>query len=401
MTVGHGPAARGAGPSAHDGDLARLSPLELAWGVPIGPAEGIQALQPQPAVPGRVALEEIIRRGLTRPPCLVSFSGGRDSSAVLALATHVARRDGLPDPIPASNLFTSIPAADERHWQELMIRHLRLADWLRIELTDELDVLGPLAAGVVARHGVLAPFNSHFQIPLLQRAAGGSVLTGVGGDEVFEPTERAVLARLLSWRRLPSRRHAGSILGALAPRTVRERRISQALAPDPLGWLQPEVHRRIAAASASWHAGEPVSYDAALRTWWWRSRQLQANIAGKRLLAADYGVQMLHPFADPLFLSAYGAGRGPAGPPGRTWALRELFGDVLPPEMIERETWGSFNGAFWTATARSVVAGWDGTGADPELMDADALSAEWRREDPDWHSFSLAQQLLLGGAGTR
>ena len=379
-----------------DASLARLSSLELAWGVPIGAAEGVHPLEGHPAMTGRAALEQIVRRALTRPPCLVSFSGGRDSSAVLALATHVARRDGLADPIPASNVFTSLPAADERRWQELMIRHLGLTDWLRIELTDELDVLGTLAAGVVARHGVLAPFNSHFHIPVLQRAEGGSVLTGIGGDEAFEPTERAVLARILSWRLTPSRRHVRAILPTLAPRRVRIRLIARALAPEPLRWLRPGVQTRIAHASAEWHSREPVSYEAALRTWWWSSRQLQCNLAGKRLLAADFDVQLVHPFADPLFLAAYATDRGRLGPAGRTWALRELFGDVLPAEMIERETWGSFNGAFWTDTARSVAERWDGSGADPRLVDSRRLREEWRLESPDWHSFALAQRLLLG-----
>jgi len=380
--------------SADDEHLAKLSRLELAWGVPVGAAAGIAALAPQPALSGREALERTVRQALSRPPCLVSFSGGRDSSAVLALAVHVARRDGLPEPIPASNVFTGLPAADEHSWQELVIRHLGLDEWIRIELGDELDVLGPVATFAVTRHGVLAPFNSHFQIPLLQRAVGGSLLTGIGGDEVFEPTERAVLARLLSRRRAPSRRHAGAILQAMAPRYRRARRIAHELAPEPLRWLRPGVHALIAHAAADWHSREPVSYDAALRAWWWRSRQLQANIAGKRLLASDFDVQLVSPFAAPLFLSAYASDRGRLGPPGRTWALRELVGDLLPAAVIERETWGSFNGAFWTATARSAVEQWDGAGADPELVDADRLREEWSLASPDWHSFSLAQALL-------
>ena len=44
----------------------------------------------------RRALEHVVREALLRPPCGVAFSGGRDSSAVLAVAAHVARRDGLP-----------------------------------------------------------------------------------------------------------------------------------------------------------------------------------------------------------------------------------------------------------------------------------------------------------------
>ena len=83
----------------------------------------------------REALERAILPALLRPPCLVSFSGGRDSAAVLAVATALARREGLPAPIPATNVFPAADDSDETAWQELIVRHLGLSEWVRTRAT--------------------------------------------------------------------------------------------------------------------------------------------------------------------------------------------------------------------------------------------------------------------------
>ena len=56
------------------------------------------------------ALEEAILPALRRPPCLVSFSGGRDSSCVLAAATRAARREGLQPPVPVTLRVSNAPS---------------------------------------------------------------------------------------------------------------------------------------------------------------------------------------------------------------------------------------------------------------------------------------------------
>src|SRR4029453_2177355 len=68
------------------------------------------------------ALEDATLPALERPPCVVSFSGGRDSSVVLAAAVRAARREGLPAPIPLSAQNPECPKADESRWQEMVIR---------------------------------------------------------------------------------------------------------------------------------------------------------------------------------------------------------------------------------------------------------------------------------------
>ena len=52
-------------------------------------------------------------------------------------------------------------------------------------MTDELDFVGPIAAEGLRRHGVLFPANAHMIVPLAREARGGSLLTGVGGDDTF------------------------------------------------------------------------------------------------------------------------------------------------------------------------------------------------------------------------
>ena len=123
-----------------------IAPLELASGMVRGTDPDVGPLPTvDPGLTARAAFQDVMRRALSRPPCVVSFSGGRDSSAVLALAAHVARQDGLPLPIPVSQRFPESADPNEDEWQELVVRHLGLPDWVRSSFTDELDSIGPYA----------------------------------------------------------------------------------------------------------------------------------------------------------------------------------------------------------------------------------------------------------------
>ena len=147
-----------------------LSRFEIATGMIHGAHSERSSLpDPDGSTPLR-ALQQELLPALLRPPCMVSFSGGRDSSAVLAAAVALARREGLPPPIPVTNVFPEAPDTDEHHWQERVVRHLGLTDWVRLQHTDGLDLLGPYAQRVLQRHGLLWPFNVHFHVPLLEAA---------------------------------------------------------------------------------------------------------------------------------------------------------------------------------------------------------------------------------------
>ena len=181
----------------------QLTALETVAGSPYGVDPVAPPLPAPSGASPRQALERTLLGALERSPCLVTFSGGRDSSTLLALTATLARDHGLPAPVPVTHRFPDAPESDEAHWQELVIDRLALDDWVRLEWHDEMDILGPIAGAVLSRHGQVMPFNAHFMAPMLERARGGSLVTGVGGDELFGPVDRPVLAALRYARQAP------------------------------------------------------------------------------------------------------------------------------------------------------------------------------------------------------
>jgi asparagine synthetase B (glutamine-hydrolysing) len=218
----------------------RLSPLEIASGLVLGDDPGVEPLpDPFPNLSPLGALEWAMLGALQRPPCLVGFSGGRDSSALLAVATSLARRDGYELPVPVTLRFPGDLEAEESGWQELVIAELGVSNWLRIETGDELGVLGQVARAALDRHGVLWPPNVHALVPLLEAAAGGSLVVGLGGDELFGG--------------LPSRRLT------FLPTRLR-RAVAKRGGPAELSWLSPQARSALGAALAAEHAGEPIRW---------------------------------------------------------------------------------------------------------------------------------------------
>jgi len=375
-----------------------MTAMEELWAAPIGRDTLTESL-PERASAGspREALEAAVLPLLRRAPCVVSFSGGVDSSVVLALATHVARREGLPLPIPVTNRFPSVEEADEAEWQERVISYLGIEDWTRLEWNDELDILGPIATQILRRHGVLTPFNSHFHYPLLEQAAGGSLLSGIGGDELFESVSRAGAARVLVQHRRPHARDLRSVAFALAPRALRARVNARRLPFDRYDWILPPHRRRLAYAYRSWESREPLRCDRALREWWWPSRGLQCGLASMRVLAADFDVLMRSPFVDPDVLAAcaHAGGGAGLGTGSRARGFESIVGDLLPHEVIWRRSKASFAAAFWTGHARAFVERWDGRGVDHEKVDVKLLRAQWSLAAPDPHSFQQLQRAWL------
>src|SRR5215471_5458274 len=135
-----------------------MSALEIAAGFPLPGGPSLPGLIPSEVQP-RVAFAESMVAALSRPPCVVSFSGGRDSSLVLALAVDVARREGLSLPVPVTVRTAGDADAEELSWQESVVRHLGLDDWDRVAIGEELECIGTEAGQILLRHGVLWPAN--------------------------------------------------------------------------------------------------------------------------------------------------------------------------------------------------------------------------------------------------
>jgi hypothetical protein len=370
-----------------------LSDLELACGLVLG---GDRRPAPLPSVaPGftpMTALEGAILPALRRPPCLVSFSGGRDSSAVLAVATALARREGLADPIPATNRIADAPASDEAQWQERVVAHLGLADWARLELTDELDAVGPYAQRAMLRHGLLWPFNAHFHLPLLEAAAGGSLLTGIGGDELFMAACPRRAYTVLTAQEAPRPRDVLTVGFAVAPRPLR-RAVHRRRSTVPFAWLSSHARRAIARVVADEEAREPLTPAARLRFWHAR-RSLRIGTAALGALGRDHDVLVVHPLAAPAVAAAV-ARSAPRGFRGRTAGMRALFAGVLPDEVLGRASKACFDEAFFHRHSRAFAATWDGDGAPAGVVDVEALRREWRSPAPAPQSLTLLQAAWL------
>lgn len=108
---------------------------------------------------------------------------------------------------------------------------LAISEWEQLQAGDDLDLIGPIAQRVLTRYGILSPFNVHLHLPILEKASGGSLLTGLGGDQI-----------LSRWR-APRPRTLLNTLRAAAPgclaAAVRQYR------HDPFPWLRQGAARRV------------------------------------------------------------------------------------------------------------------------------------------------------------
>jgi hypothetical protein len=319
-----------------------------------------------------MALERVMVRALERPPCLVSFSGGHDSSLVLAAATRAARREGLPLPVPVTWRVTGAPQAEESAWQEAVVAALHVTDWIRLDAGDDLDFVGPVAAAVLRRHGLLHPANAYFHAPLLREAAGGTLLTGVGGDQVLGRLRRP--RRPWWW-----------------PRAAR--------AEEPFGWLRPGAARRIGNALRREYRARPARYTGRAG-WALARRDLELTRRSLELLAADADAKVVHPLLDPGFLAALcGSGTSPETAGGRAGLIGQLF-NTYPGAVLSPRPKARFGEVFWRRHTRSLLAAWAGGGIDPLVVDPAALRREWDRPRPSLCTAMLAQQVWLASVCT-
>ena len=140
------------------------------------------------------------------------------------LAAHLSRKHGLPPPVAVTNVIPGDAAASEDEWQESVIGHLGIADWERIRFTHELDVVGPIATPLLQRFGPYFPFNGHFLFPGMQSGRGGTYLSGVGGDELFDSGETDRLSLILTRQVRPNRHDLVMLARRVQPLPLRIRR---------------------------------------------------------------------------------------------------------------------------------------------------------------------------------
>lgn len=298
-------------------------------------------------------------------------------------------------PVPVTLRFAEVGTSREDEWQAEVVRHLDIADWVRLDLADEVDCVGPVAQEVLLRHGVVWPFNAHFLLLPLRAATGGSLLTGIGGDELLLPSDRLQATLALTRRRPLQRRDIRRVAAAMAPvvarKVVRRRRDSGFRFP----WLRPAAEAAFVEKLVDSDATTPLRWDRQVRRHLWPSRHVQVARSSLAAMAAAEGVRIAHPLTDPTVLAALARDGGMVGFVSRTEAMRSLFGDLLPENVLSRRSKASFDGAFWNCHSREFAAWWDGSGVDLDLVDPEALARTWADDPPDTRSYLLLQSIWL------
>jgi asparagine synthase (glutamine-hydrolysing) len=380
--------------------LQDLDPLEIHSGVVVGPRRTPKADDGAAHDGGhpRDVLEAILVPALSKPPCSVLFSGGRDSSVILAAAVDVARRHGLPEPIPLTMRAADHPGTWETDWQEMTIRHLGLAEWRRIEVSTELDTLGPTATDTIRRFGVYWPSNAH-NMRYFAREAGGTLLTGGGGDELFNRWYLRRIPIKMLRRRRPFSHAAKMIALQQLPKPLRRRIIESRYRPPIPYWLRDDARDELQGRFDAARGGAPTwgqGLEAALST-----RYTELVRTAMDTFARQEGVWLVEPFYDASMITAV-ANTGPKnGYPSRGQALEALFGELLPRQVLYRSTKAHFTGLSWGPCARGFAAAWDGSGLDDGLVDPEKLRAEWAKERPSALSVACLHQAWYSSQGAQ
>lgn len=365
----------------------RPTALELHSGILVGrqshrlPEPRWTRWRPE-VVDARAVFERVVRDQLVSGPTAVEFSGGRDSSLVLAVATHVARRHGLTPPRAISVRYPGHASVDEAMWQELVTAHLDVPlEVVEVESGGD-DLAGPVALARLRRDGPVVPPPAGVVVGRVARAAPGyRVLTGEGGDSVLQMQRISYWAAHLRRRRVPTRELASVMAHDLLPGPLRRARHRRSdLAAARVTWLRPAARRALAATLAREATAEP---------WDWRratwsildQRMIVAGLPVMAEVARREGVTLAHPLLEPRFVEALGRAAGGAGLTNRTEAMRLLGADLLPEALLARRTKASFNGVYSGTATRAFARGWDGSGVDLSLVDPDELRRVWQLDE--------------------
>jgi asparagine synthase (glutamine-hydrolysing) len=289
---------------------------------------------------------------------------------VLAVASRLAQEEHLTPPVPITLRFKDAPGTGEDDWQERLIARLRPPEWIRLEIDEQLDYVGPVAQSLLGRYGVVHPSALAMVAVQLEHARGGSLLTGVGGDAICGGWLRPRWAELAAGRAWP--RPSDVVLLGYAAAPLAARRAVLARQVSRPRWLTSPGYEAYRAARASELASRPVRWDGYLG-WHAALRRVRAYAWTVAQLAADLDSLALHPFEDVGFVGALAALGGRRGLGDRAALMRLLFGDDLPADVVRRTTKANFTLAYFRGATRAFARRWDGRGLDEELVDPERL----------------------------
>lgn len=372
----------------------RPSELELATDWVIGSRAGVELPEIEDMHDPVEALADAIRPALVQGPCLVAFSGGRDSSVVLAVATQLARREGHPLPIPVTLKARAYAPSEEGEWQRLVLDHLGIREREEVEIGSSMGALGPIAVELLERFGVQID-QPRFITACAQVSEGGSLLTGYDGDEVFDPAGWGGVSEALAGVRRPRASDLKGLLRSGSPYALRRRLYRRSLlrsGAQRYSWLRPDAQDCLIWALADDWSEAPLRFDRQVE-WYARRRELWGHLETMRAVGAASGVEVVCPLADLRFLAALAEGGGPRGFGGRTEALVTLFGGLLPERLLRRADKGEYGGPYWGPEVAEFARSWDGSGVPKEIVIVEELRRLWLSGQP-----LIATQPLLHAA---
>jgi hypothetical protein len=258
----------------------------------------------------------------------------------------------------------------------------------------ELNLLGPYARTALDAFGLRFPPTAYHFLPVIERARGGTVVTGIDGDGAFEAWQSVRVRDVLARRRRPEPRDLLRIAKAASPRRVR----AWHMARDPdvqVTWLHEEPRQAFAHAWARDRAAEPLHWTARSR-WYGGRRDLTQFLGSLADLGGLHEVQLVHPFSDHAFLAGLGERGGRWGWHDRPAAIRAILADVTPEWILERKDKAEFSNPTWGGEAAEFRRAWTGGGVDGGLVDLDRLRSEWSAEAPHVGTAFLLQAAYLG-----
>jgi asparagine synthetase B (glutamine-hydrolysing) len=332
-----------------------------------------------------------ITKRLDSRPCYVEFSGGCDSSLVLAAAVRACRRIDHDPPIPITYRYPLLPVTHENDYQDAMLSYLNMSATV-FEITNEFDLLGPAAQRGLREFGVvwLAPFVASGDV--YRSLEPGLFLSGEGGDEVLGPRRIAGMYRAAeAFRRGKFSSVAGNVMATFGPRPIRTRRINRGAAVSP--WIAESERVRFAQQvrrvfNPPLLPGSFADYYLQMPTVLLARSQLEA-------IAAWTGHTFSAPLMDPEFVHAVGDLTPAAQLRNRYRVLRYHFSEQLPPIILNRLSKSYMQSVAINDHAREFARHWDGQIGD-SVVDADLLRAHWLQEDQD--NVSASTYLLLQSA---
>lgn len=384
-------------PVERDG-FYNMTPFEIATGW-VGGMDPPNADREAPHRHPLDVLKDVVRPALETGRCVVTFSGGRDSSAVLAVAVEVAREEGLPLPIPVTQVFAGAPETDESEWQELVLRHLSITEWERLVYVEgEADLIGPTATASLRQIGLVWPPALHTKERVWKAGRGGFLLTGEGGDEVFGIRRITPITGLLR-RQVGSRRQALRMAArSLAPRPVRRRSTASEIRDKKsLPWLTPMADAAFRDLLVSDSLVEPLPWGSSTISLL-RRRGVRKGLNNLAAAAAAFNTTVVDPLLDPGFVYALAEFGGFFGFSGRSVATGALFGHLLPEALVTRRDKVYFNRVIFSESSKRFAASWDGEGVDTDLAVPDQLKRVWGFDRPHAASASLLQAAWLNAS---